>query len=393
MQFLPVQREIKILLFLGLITQSFTFAIRLVALIIADIPGVGLAHTATVLSGAIFFASLAAPLVGLGVDRGAGVSLAILAIVLNILGLLGLAFAPLGPWSSAPYVLACFLASTISPILGSSLIEGRVDSETRLITSTMLAVVGNMGAVISSTMAFFWFKSHREVLLMLDAGSTTLFVAYLGFCFHKFRVKDAEEVSLDKSAVSVGHWLSRFDASDLLRLGSCLLLMIALYAQLYFFPLLFKAAGLDEYRFTTAMGIVSGASVVLIGIMLSSGWIFKTYLGKVRAACVFSAMGIGFILFCRNLSQLVGATVILSIGEVPIYPIVSQVVYSTFPRDRVGAAASVKIILGALAQMLTPFLAILLIGQEPILQAAWCVLPFVLIFFILRRPGKGKIQN
>jgi hypothetical protein len=298
-----------------------------------------------------------------------------------------MAFAELSPLTAIPFLISFFVGQAIGPILGSTLIEGSVSVQDRAISSTLLAVVGNLGMIIASGLAFLWFKDHRQLFLVLDAISTTMFLGYTSICFRKRNFQK-------KRPIEAGATFSfAFEKRNLAPIASCLLLLIVLYSQSYFFPIMFKELGVDEYKFTTTMGLVGGICIVGLGLLLANKIILNTYSGRLKAACLGSAAAFVVIPFCRNPWELSAGTAILSIGEVPIYPVLSHVVYAVYPRDQVGAAAALKGMLTALAQVITPLITLAMIGLPLGIQGLLFVVSMLFVYRSLLEFYKNRTNE
>lgn len=389
-QALSVPSRVKGLLVLIFISQTTSFVFGLIALLVADIPGMTQTQASIILSATMLVMSFVGPYVGRGLDLGKGILWSILAIVFYAIGILGFVFnLELHSFAVVPILLFYFLSLVIAQILCSALIEGYIDPSLRQKTATLMSMSGNFAVVFANLGAYFFFKENRSLLLVIDLATNILMFGYMAYCFKNLHIPKRHSESFTEQ---LGPWKSmgKCFASYPALMLSCILLFAAVYAQAYIFPMLFKLNGVDSYKFTTLMGTINGLLVVLVGFLITKNLSFKTFHSKLVATCFFTGVGFLFMPYAHDLPTLIIPVVIWSLGEITIFPVTTQIVYSVFPEDQIGIAAATKGILARLSQVVTPLIAIAMLNMPLVFQALCLSIPFIGAYFVFRQFMKKR---
>lgn len=383
---LTIPTRLKWLLATVFLSQATSFVFVLIALLVADIPGVTQTEASIMLSITMLLMSFVGPYVGRALDLGNGILWCGLASVFYIFGILGFALnLELQNFIIIPILLVYFLSQVISQVLYSALIEGYVNPAIRQRTATLLSMSGNFAMIFANLIAYFFFKEFRFLLLILDLATNVLMFIYMAYCFKQLHLEKKDSAPSVKD--QLGPWKSMgkcFSAYPAL-MSSCIILFSAIYAQAYIFPMIFKQNGLDSYKFTTLMGIINASLVVLVGILITRNIALKTFKSQLLATCFFTGLGFLLMPYADSLPMLLIPVVIWSLGEITIFPVTTQIVYSIFPKDQIGLAAATKGILARLSQVITPLIAILMIHMSKPAQALLLALPLLFAYLIMRR--------
>lgn len=390
---LAIPTRVKWLLGLIFLSQTTSFVFSLIALLVSDIPGMDSTSTGIILALTMLLMSFIGPYVGRGLDLGHGVLWSFLAAVFYTVGILGFVFnLELQHFVIIPILIFYFVSLVIAQTLCSALIEGYIAPELRQKTATLLSMSGNLAMIVANLTAFFYFKANRELLLIIDLATNALMFAYMAYCFRNLKLQTKAKEAQTKQPSPWSAMGKIFAAYPLLML-SCILLLSSVYAQAYIFPIIFKANGVDSYKFTTLMGTINGLIVVAVGLLITRNLAFKTFNSKVIATCFFTGAGFFFMPYVDSLPTLIWPILIWSIGEITIYPVTTQIVYSIFPESEIGIAAATKGILARLAQVITPLIAIVMIKLPLLNQALLFSLPFAFAYLVIQKFSRNNLKD
>lgn len=392
---LIIPTRLKWLLLTVFLSQATSFVFVLIALLVADIPGVTQTEASVILSMTLLLMSFAGPYVGRALDLGNGILWCTLATIFYALGILGFALnLELQNFIIIPILLVYFLSQVISQVLYSALIEGYVNPAIRQRTSTLLSMSGNFAMIFANLIAYFLFKEFRFALLILDLITNVVMFGYMAYCFKQLHLEKKDSAPNIKDQLGPWKSMGKCFAAYPALMSSCVILFAAIYAQAYIFPMIFKQNGLEAYKFTTLMGTINASLVVLVGVLITKNLALKTFKSQLIATCFFT--GIGFLLmpYADSLPTLLIPVFIWSLGEITIFPVTTQIVYSIFPKDQIGIAAATKGILARLSQVITPLIAIAMINMSKPAQALVLALPFIFAYWVIKRfnPEKANQQ-
>lgn len=384
-----IRPEARRLIYLYMLAHGFMFAFPLLALLSSEASGLEIKFTLVLLSAAVLLTSLIGPWTSSLMDQGKGEYLCYFSIVSYGAGIAALIIGQEAGLTFLGVCLALFLiSSTIQAGIGSFLIEGVSDASQRGRISTIWATGGNVGMIFSSLLGLWLMPLYKVPLLSMDFLTTSLFLIYGAMVFRR----QGPRIKMKAHVAFVNTFKKIFDHSSIFIASAFLYSLI--FAQIYLFPFLFKVHGMEDYKMTTWMGALNSTVVVGMGFLIARGTALKSLRMKSLVTCGMMAVGFALMPLVKAYWSVAIATFIWSIGEITIYPVVTQVIFDVFPPEQASLATSLKVFLFRLGQVFAPIFSLLVLLLPERLQATTLFVLLILVGWILDRHIQARnLQN
>jgi MFS family permease len=371
------------------VSSVFNFVFFLLASLLLSIDGVTISEVSLILGGANLAAALAQPFIGRLADTGKLGLIAFIAFISNAWGIYTLTTSDL-PTLVVGSTLILISAAVIQTISSRSL-EGLSAPADRSNIASLNYMLSNIGYALSAVLAFFFIKSDKHMLLILDVlttGIACFLIAKYGSIVPPTDTDLSKEPLRDTSQKS--NWPNVLNKNALWAIVATLPLFMGLASSFSVIQVVFAEMGLDYSVFSTVVIGISSLAVVAgyYGLKILKPNNFT----KIIVGGFLLGLGVSLLSLTTTVENCMIYASIWAIGEILIIGDASAIFYQVVPPQFPGLAAGLKVGSIRLAFVLCPFL-IALLGKLNVVNITLSLSIPCLIGALLLYRMKKRLTN
>ena len=346
-------------LFLYFLSFSFDFMAPLLVPLLIE-AGSSRRDATTVQGIAYLISALTIPFLGRALDKGRQYSVIAVACIALLLAPALLTLG-INHNTKALAAVLVIVAGGVVMLVGGRSLEAMVPTSERTRAATLTYLAMNIGGCIASGLAYYFMKSGRSDLLWLDALTSTLFTLWAARYFSRMEHKNTTIPSLGKEARQAtisSPWQEARQAT--VPLLGCFLIMPTIFAHISAIPSLYDRQFGASIQPTALMFAVNGLTVIFSGVAFKK--IFASFgeSKRLTTGTILLAAGHAAVPFAISLPASISSTIVWSLGEVMLWPILTTTILSLFDSSASGFASAIKVTLVRMGLVAAPLMSTLI---------------------------------